>query len=358
MELPTELWSSILQKTRTIKNCCKLYMALPSQTRAELKDTYESHKERLNVKIFCGFQNKLTVCSTCNIDNPEFEFQLEDIFAVRYIQNWDTPIGKKDCIIAATKTGLILFWDALTMEYIQGLEIGSNICEIEFHPTKSLMLTVGQYWIGREIKIWKFDKYWSIIRIDIESLGDYKKLYYFHPIEPDLYIFSSPYSRKISKMYICNYDIQFPSIMGRIESFLYLNYDYYDPLKINEDGTFECIKYNGSANYFCKFRISDFEIEEIQFQPVCEVSLTILDFLRIGEDIYFHTNSSDCQTICKQTGDKYKIIYRTTNIILRILNKKNLLIFFENEEYKCIDLESLEIDGFSMKETPVNFCII
>ena len=171
MELPTELWSSILQKTRSIQSCNKLYTALPKQTRAELKDTYESHKEKLNVKIFCGFQNRLSVCFTCNIDNPEFDFQLEDIFAVRYIQDWNTHIGKKDCIVAATKTGLVMFWDALTMEYTQGLEIGSNICEIEFHPTKSLMLTVGQYWIGRELKIWKFDKYWCIIRIDIESLG-------------------------------------------------------------------------------------------------------------------------------------------------------------------------------------------
>jgi len=245
----------------------------------------------------------MSICSTCNIDNLEFEFQLDNIFAVRYIQNWDTPIGKKDCIIAATKTGLIMFWDALTKEYIQGLEIGSNICEIEFHPTKSLMLTVGQYWIGRELKIWKFDKYWSIIRIDIEVLGDYKKFYYFHPTDPDVYIFSSYYS-KISKMYICNYDIQFPSIMNRPQSFLYLNDDYYEPLKINEDWTFECIKKVSDVNYFCKFKISDFEIEEIQLQPVCEENIIILDFLRIRADFYFHANCSDYQTICKQTGDE------------------------------------------------------
>ena len=163
---------------------------------------------------------------------------------------------------------------------------------------------------------------------------------------------------KISKMYICNYDIQFPSILNRIQGFLYLNDDYYEPLKINEDGTFECIKYNGSANYFCKFRISDFEIEEIQFQPVCEVSLTILDFLRIGVDIYFHTNSSDSQTIYKQTGDDCKIIYKTTNKISKISNKKNLLIFFENEECKYINLDNLEIDGISIGETPVNFCLM
>ncbi len=79
MELPTELWSSILQKTRTIKSCSKLYMALPAQTRAELKDAYDSHKERLNIKIFCGFQNRLSIL---NNDISEFEFQLDDIFAV------------------------------------------------------------------------------------------------------------------------------------------------------------------------------------------------------------------------------------------------------------------------------------
>jgi hypothetical protein len=168
MELPNELWSSILQKTRSIKSCNKLYSALPEKTRTELKEAYESHKDKLNIKIFCGFQNRLSIF---NNKISEFEFQLEDIFAFHINSLWDTPIGKKDCIIAATKTGLVMFWDALTKEYIQGLEIGSNICEIEFHPTKSLMLTVGQYWIGRELKIWKFDKYWSIIRIDIEVLG-------------------------------------------------------------------------------------------------------------------------------------------------------------------------------------------
>jgi hypothetical protein len=329
-------------------------MALPMQTRAELKNTYESHKERLNIKIFCGFQNRLSIF---NNEISEFEFQLDNIFAVRYIQNWDTPIGKKDCIIVATKTGLVMFWDALTMEYIQGLEIGSNICEIEFHPTKSLILTVGQKWIGREIKIWKYDKYWSIARISIEILGDDKKLYYFHPTEPNVYIFSSYYS-KISKMYICNYDIQFPSIMGRIESYIYFN-DYYTPLKINEDGSFECIKYAGATNYFCKFRISNFEIEEIQLQPVCgEENLIILDFLRIGTDIYFHTNRSDYQTIYKKTGDKYKIIYRTTNKISRIFYKNGFLVFFENDECKCIDLESLEIDEISIGEALVDFCIV
>jgi hypothetical protein len=355
MELPTELWSNILQKTRSIQNCDNLFKALPSQIRDELKETYRSHKERLNIKIFCGFKNKLILFNNSSIENLEFEFQLDDIFTVRYIQDWDTHIGKKDCIIAATKNGIVMFWDAHTMEYIQGLEIGSNISEIEFHPKKSLMLTVGQKWIGREIKIWKYDKYWSIARISIEILGDDKKLYYFHPTEPNVYIFSSYYS-KISKMYICNYDIQFPSIIGRIESYIYFN-DYYTPLKINEDGSFECIKYVGATNYFCKFRISNFEIEEIQLQPVCDTSLNILDFLRIGEDIYFYTNLSDDTIIYKQTGNKYKIIYRTMNKISQLFCKNRFLVFFENEECKCIDFESFEISSFSIGGIPVDFCL-
>jgi hypothetical protein len=44
MELPTEIWSCILQKTRTMKSCNKLYTAIPSQLKAELKEIYETHK--------------------------------------------------------------------------------------------------------------------------------------------------------------------------------------------------------------------------------------------------------------------------------------------------------------------------
>jgi hypothetical protein len=267
-------------------------------------------------------------------------------------------MGKKDCIIAATKTGLIMFWDAHTKEYIQGLEIGVNISEIEFHPTKSLMLTVGQYWIGRELKIWKFDSYWSIIRIDIECLGDYKRLYYFDPILPYVYTYSSNDFKKISKIYICNYDIRFPSIMNGWElNIIYLS-NYYEPINMNKDGTFECIKNDNGVNFFCKFRINNFEIEEIQLQPICKPDLIISDFIRIGADIYFHTNCLDYQSIYKQTEDKYNIIYKTVNKISKILNKNNLLLFLENEEYKCIDLDNLEIESIFSIYNFYNFSII
>jgi len=55
MELPIDLWSSILQKMRSIRNCDKLYAALPPQTRAELKEVYYFHKESINMKIGFAF---------------------------------------------------------------------------------------------------------------------------------------------------------------------------------------------------------------------------------------------------------------------------------------------------------------
>jgi hypothetical protein len=41
-----------------------------------------------------------------------------------------------------------------------------------------------------------------------------------------------------------------------------------------------------------------------------------------------------------------------------IFYKNGFIVFFENEKCKCVDLESLEIDGISMRESPVDFCMM
>ena len=110
-------------------------------------------------------------------------------------------------------------------------------------------------------------------------------------------------------------------------------------------------------NYFCKFKISNFEIEEIQLQPICEEISSISDFLRIRKDIYFHTNSMDYSSIYKQTGNDCKIIYKTTEKISKIMNKNNFLVFIEKDECKYIDSESIEIDGMSIRDEIADFCI-
>ena len=120
MELPTDLWSSILQKTRTIRNCDKLYSALPSQTRAELKEAYDSHKETIDMMIVFAFQNRL---SLYNSDYLKKEILIQNIMAVRIVQNWDTSAGKRNCVVSVTKSGVVMFWDATTMDCIKSVDV-------------------------------------------------------------------------------------------------------------------------------------------------------------------------------------------------------------------------------------------
>lgn len=366
MELSTDLWLSILQKTRTIRNCEKLYSSLSPQIRDELKEAYDSYKKSINMKIVLAFQNRLSFYNSYHL---ETEFRLDNIMAVRSVQNWNTPVGKRNCVVSATNNGVIMFWDAITMDYIFEVDIGTSLGNIEFHPKKSIMLTVRVELYGRKIKVCKFDENGKTTDVSfaVESLGEGKKYYYFHPLEPEIYVFASnysynPYHRKLSKVFFCNYDTNSVSFSDQIHSFMYLN-NYYTPLKMNEDGSFECVKYEGRTNYFCKFVISDFEINEIEQQAICKntgifSSLVVWKFLRIGEDIYFYSNRVGDACIYKQTGDQYKIIYQTTNTISQMFRKNGFLVFVEKGELKFVDLETLSVDVVSLGEVPVDFCVL
>ena len=218
------------------------------------------------------------------------------------------------------------------------------------------------------MNIWRFDRNRSLFSVTIEFLGEGKKLYYFHPIEPQIYIFTSnysynPYHWKLSKVYFCNYDTESLSFSDRIHSYIYLN-NYYTPLKIKEDGTIDCIKYDDFENNFCNFRIDNDQIIEIQIKKVIENngikdSLIIWDFLRISNDIYFYIYQKKDTRIYKQTENECKLIYSSNISISQIFHKNGMLIFVENKILKMIDINNkLLINEFYLENYPVNFCII
>lgn len=367
MDLPTELWGEILEKTRSIRTCDKLYDAFPNETQVELKDTYESHKDHITLKMVFAFNDKL---SFYNSDHLMKEVPFQNIITVKIVKNWNTPIGKRDCVVVGTTHGVIMFWDATTLDFIFDLNIGTLLGDIEFHPMKSIMLSVSVEWYARNMKVWKFDENGEAINIAsfaVELLGEGKKYCYFHPTESEIYIFVSnylynPYHRKLMKVFFCNYDSSSVSFSERIHSFMYLN-DYYTPLKINEDASFECIKYDNGNNYFCNFVILHDEIKEIETQCVCEniwlvPNLVVWDFIRVGEDIYFYTNRIGDAFIYKQTGDKYTIIYETNKIISNIYYKNGFIAFVEKAELKYIDLDTLSVQAFDVGQAPVDFCVM
>ena len=366
MDLPTDLWETILEKTRSVETCDKLYNAFLNETRVKLKETYKSHKERITLKIVFAFNNTLSFYYG---DCFKKEVPFQKIMAVKIVKNWNTPCGKRDCVAVGTNNGVIMFWDSTTLDYIFEIDIGTSLGDIEFHPTRSIMLTVRMELYGRKIKVWKFDENGNTTDVSfaVESLGEGKKYYYFHPVESVIYVFASnysynPYHRKLMKVFFCNYEVTSVSFSERIHSFMYLN-NYYTPLKINEDGSFECIKYDKGTNYFCKFIISHDEIDEIEMQCICEnigsvPNLVVWEFIRVGADIYFYTNRIGDACIYKQTGNKYKIIYETTKKLSKFFYKNGFLVFVENSELRYIDLETLSMDKFNVKDAPVDFCVM
>ena len=367
MDLPTDLWGEILQKTRSITTCDKLYDAFPNKTRAELKEIYESHKEHITLKMVFSFNDKL---SFYNGDHLMKDIPFDNIMAVKFVKKWNTPFGKLDCVVVGTRNGLVMFFDAMTLDYIFMINVLTNLGEIEFHPTESIMLSVCMKMFGRKIKVWKFDENGHSTNdgsFAVESLGEGKKYFYFHPTAPEIYVFASnysynPYHRKLTKVFFCNYDASSVSFSYRIHSFMYFN-EYYMPLKINADASFECIKCENGKNYFCHFVISDYDIKEIETQCVCEnigsvPNLVIWDFIRVGADVYFYTNRIGDAVIYKQTGDKYKIIYETNKNISQFFYKNGLIVFVENVELKYIDLETLSVDAFDIGAGPVDFCVM
>ncbi len=368
MDLPIELWGEILQKTRSITICDKLYDAFPNEAQSKLKSAYEYHKEHISLKMAVALNEKL---SFYNGDHLIKEVPFENIIAIKFVKRWNTPIGKRDCLAVGTRNGAVMFWDATTLDYIFLLDVQTILGDIEFHPTESIMISVCMRLYGRKMKVWKFDENGEATNeanFTVEYLGEGKKYYYFHPTEPEIYVFASnylynPYHRKLTKVFFCNYDRTSVSFSERIHSFMYLN-EYYTPLKINADASFECIKNENGRNYLCNFVIAGDEIKEIKTQCVCEnigsvPNLVIWDFIRVGADVYFYTSRiGDDAVIYKQTGDKYKKIYDTTYIESRLFYKNGFLAFVEKAELKYIDLETLSIETFDFGETPVDFCVM
>jgi len=364
MELPIDIWCLILEKTRTIVNCEKLYRALPKKTRKEIEFIYFSHKKKLNLRMIIGFENNICLF---NNDKLEKSIKINNNIFVKYVKNWRVSDEEKDLIVIASHQGIVYFLDKNTLYLVNRVDIGTNLSQIEFHPIKSIMITVSAETHGQKLKIWRFDTDNSLFTIPIEFLGSSKKLFFFNPIEPEIYIFTSnysynPYHWKLEKVYFCNYENQSIGFSDAIHNYFYLN-NIYTPLEIREDGTFDCIKYENSKNNFCNFKFNNNEILEIKNNPVLlnekiKNSLIVWNFIRNGDDIYYQNYEKGNIIIYRQRGDKYKIIYRSIHKLSKMICKNEYLIFTENKELKFLNIKDDLIDSIFLDDFIIDFCIL
>lgn len=381
MELSTDLWSIILQKTNIAKQCKKLYDALPKVIKQELVDIYIKHNEKISINILCAIDYKMILFTNGEMDSnfyQDYDFDT-DIKFVRYVKNWyiiNEEGEKIDCFISVSKKNIIMFWNATTHTYVSKIEIDSDIKEIEFHPTKPIMMVACD-----DLQVYIFDNDGYTKKCSMENIGIKKKLYFFHQSLPQIYIFSLSLTNN-SKLYsfmICDYETDIISLTDIIQTYFQRNC-YKTPIKMNSDGSFECIKFTGSANYFCQFVITETDLLETNLQKIEENSefpanIIIRDFIRIGKYVYFHTNESSfdeeilqkyTQKIYRQCGNKSKLIYNTTNKLSKIIYKNNYLIFVDNIEFKILDLETNTIDCFFRWKSKIDgynralndFCIL
>ena len=90
MNLPTDLWETILEKTRSVETCDKLYDAFLNETRVKLKETYKSHKERITFKIVFAFNNTLSLYYS---DCFKKEVPFQKIMAVKIVKTGILHVG-------------------------------------------------------------------------------------------------------------------------------------------------------------------------------------------------------------------------------------------------------------------------
>lgn len=189
MELSTDIWSSILQKTKIVEQCKKLYLALPKNMKQELKEIYEKHKKNISINLLCAIESKMILFSNGEINTyfyQDYNFDT-DIKFVRHVKNWYIlENGEKiDCFISVSKKNTIMFWNAITHTYVDKIEIESDIKEIEFHSTKSIMMVACD-----DLQVYIFDNDGYTKKCTIQNIGEKKILFLSSNFATNIYLFT------------------------------------------------------------------------------------------------------------------------------------------------------------------------
>jgi hypothetical protein len=339
MELPLELWEKILLSINCVKSCENLYNALPKSIQDRFAYLYMNHIKLINTKIICCVNN----VSGLFIENSlyiKLEINKNDIIFVRHAKNLNTRFGKIDCIVSATKNGIIMFWNSDNYQYIDEINIDEEIHFLEFHSKKSKMVVgIIRDNIELELQSMIFTEFGIIfneIIIDYDNIEYSVKLLY-DPILPHIYIIRYNKSSQIVSIYIWKYK-EIYSEFERVEFPTIVNL----PLNIFENGDFECLG-KGLHNYSIvklEIRNNRFYVkeEEILLYQCKKVS----DYLRINNRIYYIID--DCNII-EQYRKITKIIYSSNgNLLSKINVKNNFIIFVEENLFKKIDLDTYYVE--------------
>ena len=362
MDLPNELWEKILLSLNNGACCERLYNALPKKFQKELMYQYMDHRKMINTRILCAVKNTAALFIENGIYVKFYQDYIveNDVIFVRHSTNMITRDGVRDCIVSATRNGTIMFWDAHSNRYIDRIDIDNKIEHLELHPNKSRMVVSAINGSGLEIQsmiFWeggiKFNE--TIVGYD----KDYEIKLVYHPILPHIYIIRS--TKNIISVYLWKYEevydedsendffvyseferIELPTIINfsinSVESYIYT---YHTPLKITNNGEFECLS-KGLHHYSIvrmEIRNARFFIKEVEI--LLYPCRAVNDYLRVENDIYYIENGCN---IIEQRGMTTTVLYVSEENLSKIEIRRGHLIFVEGNCFKRIDLDTRGIE--------------
>jgi hypothetical protein len=366
MELPCEIWEKIIVQIKDVKQCVKLFKALPKITRNNIRSIFDKHLESIQTKIIYSVEN----CVFLAIENKRIIIQMENnnIQHVRIMNDGN--------YVSVDKKGKIIFMDPKKYKYIDCIEIESNLENIEFHPTESRMIvSLIRENLGLEIQSIHLKKdgidfNQTLIAYEPEFL---LKIVY-HPTLPYVLIIRHK-NNQIYSVYLWNYNqiiggdefeysdferVEFPFIINfgidYVDNFIYM---YYLPFKILENGDFECLGKGISYYYILKMGISNnkFYLKENE-RLLYYAQIQIFDYIRINHKIIYLV---DRYKIIEQNGANTRIIYENHGEpVSKLTYKNNYIIFLENNIFKKIDLDKLDSIGeiIDCTKIPSDFCVL
>jgi len=340
MELPSDIWGTILQKINSYKDSVKLFLSLPNNVKKDLMQIYEIHISKISPRILVSYNNNVSVYN--NIE-PIFQIDCNDVKIVRFRHNHNE-------IAIAQGNGKIMFWNYKTNENTMNIQLKQKfINNLEFHPNGKIMVTRA----GDFLKIWIFEENGKInFRHWRDDFLFYNLSFLFHPIKPNLYIARyRSNDNEIIDLYDWKYSVQDRyEMIDHIILPSYHDVHYYLPIKFSYDWekieNIMDFKAFGNRNFggVLLNRISIYKANRRPFTNNIMLDLytkKINDYFWNGDKFYYCKN---CIIEKDTITNLEKCIYKSSEQIKKMYCKNNSIIFIDGNEFKMLDLQTHSVD--------------
>jgi hypothetical protein len=356
MELPCEIWEKIILQVNDAKQCIKLFKSLPKLTQKNIREVFDNHIKSIQNKILYSVNNSMILA----VENQNITI-FEDNYAenqIKYVRYMKSESGENEYFVSVDKNGTIIFWDTKTYKFIDSIEIGDEIQNIEFHPSKTkLVVSLIKENLGLEIQSLTLTTHGIIFN---ETIIGYEPEFLieivYHPTLP--YMFFIRYKNyKIYSIYLWKYEesdnindfqysaferVELPFIVNfgieNMESFIYI---YYLPFRVLDNGDFECLGKGVSYYYIIKMGIINNKFYHKEIERILYNSRFIIDYIRVKNKIIYLV---DGYKIIEQYGANMRIIYQNKGEpISKLTLRKNYIIFLEDCVFKKISIDNFEL---------------